>query len=63
MVLDGFYGLLGHGVDGLGAYEVVHVDGVGVVGILGQGRGPQEALAVGAPGFERAPPKPPKTCL
>src|SRR5215210_424464 len=55
VVHDGLDGFLGHGVDGLGPYEVVDVEGVGVVGVLGRGRGPQKALAVGALLGELAP--------
>src|SRR5215211_1563120 len=56
VVHDRLYGLFGHGVDGLGSYEVVDVDGVWVVGVLGRGRGPQKALGVGALLGEPAPP-------
>ena len=48
VVGEGVHRLLRHGVDGVGDDEVGDVEGVGVVGVLDAGRGPQRALRVGA---------------
>src|SRR5918997_2956676 len=46
---------LGHGVHGLGTYQVLRIHHIRIIGVLGGGRGPEEALPVGASLFERSP--------
>ena len=45
---EGLHGGVGHGVDGVGADQVVDVEQVGVGRVLGRRRRPQRPLAVGA---------------
>ena len=44
-----------HGVDGLGADQLLHVVGVGVLGVLGRGRRPQAALRARTRLLQRLP--------
>ena len=55
MVTRGVDRLVGHRVDGVRADQVVDVERVRVVRVLGRGRGPERALNVRALGGERLP--------
>ena len=48
-------GAVGHGVDGVGADQGVHVGQVGVGRVLGRGGGPQRALDPGPLGGQGLP--------
>jgi hypothetical protein len=55
VVFEGGDGGLGQGGDGVGADQAVDVDGVGVGGVLGRGRGPKGPLGPGSAGGQRRP--------
>ena len=47
VVAKGLNGIEGHGVDGVGADQLIHIAHVAVVGVFGAGAGPEQALHVG----------------
>src|SRR5450830_1309000 len=55
VVVEGLPGDLGQGVHGVLADELVHVQHVGVGGVLGAGARPQDALHLGARGGDELP--------
>jgi hypothetical protein len=55
VVVEGLPGGLGQGVHGVLADELVHVQHVGVGGVLGAGARPQDALHLGARGGDELP--------
>ena len=55
VVLEVGEGLGRHGVDRMRADEVVHIDEIGIVGVLGAGAGPKWALQLCAGRAQRLP--------